>query len=144
MLVIFFRNMYLCSSSLIQLNYSKIKIYFKVWIIAIKLSIPQEMLWQNILHKFLQFLCAMKKTKQKWYRYKLWRIGPYLLFIRRACIPSENSTSNFIPKTSATIHTYIRYKEIENWLKYFWHSLFFYKMNTDNDALLKFWFHLVV
>ena len=25
-------------------------------------------------------------------------------------------------------------KVFENWLKYFWYSLFFYKMNTDNDA----------
>ena len=61
MLVIFFRK---SNSLVIQLNYSKIKIYFKVWIIAIKLSIPQEMLWQNILHKFLQFLCAMKKLNK--------------------------------------------------------------------------------
>ena len=33
-------------------------------------------------------------------------------------------------------------KKIENWLKYFWRSLFFYKMNTDNDALLKFFISL--
>ena len=26
----------------------------------------------------------------------------------------------------------------------FWCSLFYYKMNTDNDALLKFWFYFVV
>ena len=34
----------------------------------------------------------------------------------------------------------IRYQIfLENWLKYFWHSsFFFYKMNTDNDLLLKF------
>ena len=36
----------------------------------------------------------------------------------------------------------VRYKKkFHNWLKYFWCSLFVTKINIDNDALFKFWFH---
>ena len=56
------------------------------------------------------------------------------------CVSKDGSTLMVSKLVAAAIQIVTaRYqKNFESWLKYFWRSLYFYKMNTDNDALLKF------